>query len=190
MTNTFLFNKEFGAKLHEWHESASDPIYQVGSLIAVGKPVEKEQLVACATSLVKTLDTAIVNRRSVKDIEDVIKLLHEIERQVYPQYFKCSNSTNLWRRESSRISDILMRCKGGRNQSAERTHTLLAPAEVMMLLGLAENPPPLKMGGLLSFPAWEMLKKNDEQMIVYGFNPNEVSDRLTIQLREPQPISN
>ncbi len=178
---THTFDDSFGEKLHRWQASNLDPIYQVCCLIQTGSDIEEEQLLACAKELEECLDTAISRQYRLNQLHEVVFLLYEIEQKLYPIYFHCPNSRNLWQKESEKLNNIVIRCKEGRIQS-ENQYTC-APCEVMMLLGLAENPPSVNMGGLLPFPGWKMLQQDETRMIVYGLSGGKATARLTIQLR-------
>jgi hypothetical protein len=73
--------KDLGLKLCEWHSSASDPIYQVGSSAIAGKPVTRELLEKALTNLEYCWKDTEMNpgRYDTETVDSLADLIDEIE---------------------------------------------------------------------------------------------------------------
>jgi len=176
-TKSKVFHRSLALKLHQWHDSQSDPVYQVGSLIKSGKPISEENGIECVKSLSNSLNVVKLRdpfqTRTIHVLE-ILYLLYEFETWLYPVISQ----------ECPNFNDLLGRFKGGFLQSAYEKRTTLAPVEVKMLLRKEANlPPPVSMGGLLPFQDWQILFKEDDEVIVYGLRNTEAIARIRVDVR-------
>lgn len=75
-------NKRLGVRLHQWHTSQSDPIYEVGSLLFAGLPIAECHFLECISRLRDLVDLLDRDRddavHQVEDLlEDCIEVFHD-----------------------------------------------------------------------------------------------------------------
>lgn len=71
------YDRSLGAKLHQWHDGMSDPIYQVGSLIHAGKPVPMTLAQGAHDELEQLLDTTDVEEH-LADLQHLMDMLQQV----------------------------------------------------------------------------------------------------------------
>jgi len=97
-----IYPRDLGVDFHKFHRSQQDPIYEVGSLIYAGKPVEQDHFDAAVERL-KGLVGRLINDEAEEELGDLLWELDTLE----PNYIETPDVNKLKEKYKHLPQDIL-----------------------------------------------------------------------------------